>query len=162
MFYLHISSFICRYWLLFFIPWKTQYLSIDSTTRILSSIICRLSADKVCGLYAHIYPRTFVSHLWTRFKNNPKIWYRVSTKNNPKFDIARKVDFRYPKKKKVIARAQDINPVLIASQIKIPLGKSLFTWKVREKREKNIWNASHLGETSIYNLRRVEDEFPFF
>lgn len=66
------------------------------------------------------------------------------------------------RKKKVIARAQDINPVLIASQIKIPLGKSLFTWKVREKREKNIWNASHLGETSIYNLRRVEDEFPFF
>lgn len=59
------------------------------------------------------------------------------------------------RKKKVIARAQDINPVLIASQIKIPLGKSLFTWKVREKREKNIWNASHLGETFIYNLRRM-------
>lgn len=81
----------------------------------------------------------------------PKFDIAYLQKNNPKFDIARKVDFHYPKKK-VIARVQDINPVLIASQIKIPLGKSLFTWKVKEKKEKNIWNVSHLGETSVYTI----------
>lgn len=127
MFYLNVSSFVCRYWLLFSISWKTKYLSIDSPIRILSSIIRGLSADNVYGLFARTYPRTFVSHnLWTRFKNNPKIWYRVSTKkkNNPKSTSAIR-----KKKKEVIARAQDINPVLIASQIKIPLGKSLFTWR---------------------------------
>lgn len=87
MFYLNVSSFVCRYCLLFSISWKTKYLSIDSPIRILSSIIRGLSADNVYGLFARTYPRTFVSHnLWTRFKNNPKIWYRVSTKkkNNPK------------------------------------------------------------------------------
>lgn len=129
--YAFLFAFVFRYCLLFSISWKkTKYLSIDSPIRILSSIIRGLSADNVYGLFARTYPRTFVSHnLWTRFKNNPKIWYRVSTQKKKKIILSPLPLSEKKKKKEVIARTQDINPVLIASQIKIPLGKSLFTWR---------------------------------
>lgn len=87
MFYLNVSSFVCRYCLLFSISWKTKSLSIDSPIRILSSIIRGLSADNVYGLFAlHIREHLSLTTSGQGLKIILKfdIAYPQKKKNNPK------------------------------------------------------------------------------